>query len=369
MIFGMGLAALYNAAYNISASLLSNMQGNVSLNAEQIHGLKEYQIQGLRVGLSKDQVNHDWFSYAHAEAAEKGIPYEAYAGLNYDQVGYGILQGLTCEQLEGLDQYQIQGLHAGLSKEQVNHKWFEGSHAEAARKGIPYETYAGLSNVQVGGGILQGLSREQVNHEWFSVAHADAAREGIPYETYAGLSDVQVGDGILQGLTREQVEGLFYWQIKGVFAGLSREQVNHSWFGSNHVNAAGMGIPYKVYAHLPDSEVEKRVADYEAAKARALKFQCLSKEQLGVLGISQILAVVNHGMTFGQVVALEGLRLDAAICEHRAQQKLALCLAHHSKMEGKAPKALQIDDIYNQIKAFVGGKDQPVVPHLDLSVD
>ncbi len=52
-----------------------------------------------------------------------------------------------------------------------------------------------------------GLSREQVNYPWFSQAHAYAAKAGIPYAKYQGLTEMQV-KFIMRGLCRKQVEGL-----------------------------------------------------------------------------------------------------------------------------------------------------------------
>jgi hypothetical protein len=349
------------------------------LTRQQVAGLDGHQINGIRAGLSREQVSHDWFSLPHAEAAEKGIPYEVYAGLHYEEVWWGILKGLTRQQVEGLEGHQIDGIHAGLSREQVSHDWFSLPHAEAAEKGIPYEVYAGLHYEEVWGGILKGLtrqqveglndyqingvraglSREQVSHDWFSSTHAEAAEKGISYEVYAELNRDQVCYGILKGLTRQQVEGLNQCQINGVRAGLSREQVSHDWFSSTHVRAAERGIPYKVYSGAQSYKVYELVADYLAAKEKALKYGGLAEAQLKLLDTAQILAVIDHGMPFDRVNGLEGQALKDALREHVAQQKLALCLAHHQKMAGKAPQALQMDDIYYHIGAFVGGLKQP----------
>ncbi|MGD9152652.1 MAG: hypothetical protein PVG30_03210 [Gammaproteobacteria bacterium] len=237
---------------------------------QQVIGLNEYQLRGIRAGLTREQVNHKWFDYWHAEAAKKGISYEQYQGLTENQVEYGILKGLKREQVIGLGKYQLQGMNAGLTREQVENDWFDYWHAEAAEKGISYEQYQGLTKNQVEYGILKGLkreqviglgkyqlqgmnaglTREQVENDWFDYWHAEAAEKGISYEQYQGLTKNQVEYGILKGLKRKQVIGLGKYQLQGMNAGLTREQVEHNWFGFWHARLAEAKIPYEDYKEL-----------------------------------------------------------------------------------------------------------------------
>jgi hypothetical protein len=126
--------------------------------------LTSAQEQGIAAGLTQEQVNHQWFTSPHARAARKNIPYACYQGLSFEQVEYGILQGLSRDQVEDLNYDQIEGLRAGLDKTQVNHTWFKSPHAQAARQNIPYACFQGLSFEQVEYGICQGLSRDQVEN-------------------------------------------------------------------------------------------------------------------------------------------------------------------------------------------------------------
>ncbi|MDO8953998.1 MAG: hypothetical protein Q7V63_04020 [Gammaproteobacteria bacterium] len=296
------------------------------LSREQVEGLNIYEIRGIKAGLSRTQVGQGlyWeyefdsivaqkarqssFGEYHAIAAERGIAFELYVGLESHQIEHGILEGLTRAQVKGLEvdeikvikagltraqisglsRNQIKGLMAGLSRKQVNEPWFRAPHALAATLEIPYEEYKGLTDPIVEHGILYGLKRDQVigltrgqvlgiqaglersqvNFPWFKEIHAQIADKGIPYEEYENLSEHPALIAILNGLTRAQVVGLNLSEIKGIQAGLSREQViglnddqiegvqagltreqvSHSWFKASHAQAAKGGIPYYIYA-------------------------------------------------------------------------------------------------------------------------
>ena len=124
--------------------------------------LSAAQLRGISAGLTEEQVNHNWFWMSHAEAAEAGIDYEEYQELTPLQVRYGILKGLKRAQVIDLNVSQIEGVAAGLTREQVNHDWFVAYHRKAAEAGIDYEEYQELTWEQACYGILKGLTRAQV---------------------------------------------------------------------------------------------------------------------------------------------------------------------------------------------------------------
>ena len=161
------------------------------------------QLRGISAGLTQEQVNHDWFSYAHAQAAEASILYNEYQGLSYTQVEYGILKGLKREQVDNITcPYKLQGMVAGLNQEQVNNDWFSYGHAQAAEQDIDYETYNGFSNTQGECGILKGLKREQVaglNYNQIVVMR----RYQLPDATI--LKDIQ-DDGLLEQTALEYLQ-------------------------------------------------------------------------------------------------------------------------------------------------------------------
>jgi hypothetical protein len=64
------------------------------LNADQIRGIKDgLTRECIKADLTREQVNHDWFKNPHAHAAKNGIPYEQYQGLSYD-AARGVSDGL-----------------------------------------------------------------------------------------------------------------------------------------------------------------------------------------------------------------------------------------------------------------------------------
>jgi len=365
----------FSATKHESKVIVKPAAVSLSIDPALLVGLNEHQIRGMAAGLTREQVNHAWFSYEHAEAAKKRIPYEQYRGLSYEEVD-GILKGLSREQVVGLTYFQIRGIKAGLTREQVNHKWFSYTHAEAAERKIPYEQYRGLSYEEVDGilqglsrkqvvgldewqirGMLAGLTREQVNHAWFSIGHAEAAEKKIPYKRYNGLSNMEAS-GISKGLSKEQLVGLNDDQIQGMIAGLTREQVNHAWFSNAHAYAAEKKIPYQVFAGLAQIQVNRAVKAYESAKDKGLKFG-LTKTQLEALSTKGILAITDHGMKFEQVMAIPGSGLDEALRLHRVNQALSFCMSQYDavgeRARGKeAPMALKVPDVFETVCAFLG---------------
>lgn len=63
-------------------------------------------MRGLLAGLTRAQVEHDWFTDRHFKAARRELPYEEYEGLSYDQAD-GLVKSLKRRQVVGLDRDQI----------------------------------------------------------------------------------------------------------------------------------------------------------------------------------------------------------------------------------------------------------------------
>ncbi|MGD9109129.1 MAG: F-box protein [Gammaproteobacteria bacterium] len=238
----------------------------------QVIDLNKYQIQGIKAGLTREQVKNSWFSYWHAKAAVANISYDQYKELTMDQVRYGILKGLERGQVVGLNWCQIEGMGAGLTQEQVMHDWFGYWHAKAAKNNIPYNQYKGLTLLQIKYGIFNDLKRWQVENDWFGYWHGKAAENNIPYDQYKGLTEDQVRYGILDDLKRAQVVGLKNkHQIQGIKVGLTRKQVMHDWFGYWHTIAAKVKIPYEDYKGLSEDKV--RILYFKLLYYRRLCFK------------------------------------------------------------------------------------------------
>lgn len=103
-----------------------------------------------------------------------------------------MLAGIAAEELVGLSPVQVNGLTAGLSRDQVNHVWFDNNHVNAHRAGLAYEAYQGLESYAQVQGLMAGLSRDQVNHDWFRLYHVRAHQAGIAYDAYKDCTREQV---------------------------------------------------------------------------------------------------------------------------------------------------------------------------------
>lgn len=109
----------------------------------------------------------------------------------------GALNGLPLEHMEGLSAYQIQGIHKGLTRDQVNHAWFMSSHSSAAEKGIPYAEYKGLGHKAT----LSATSN-------YLAAKAKGLKYGVTAEQMAVLSAKKILAITDHGMKFEAVLGL-----------------------------------------------------------------------------------------------------------------------------------------------------------------
>jgi hypothetical protein len=331
------------------------------------------QQKGIEAGLSVAQVSYDWFKYNHFLAAKAGIPYEQYQGLTESQIAYGILRGLNRDQVEGVIEdwcleWRLGGMVSGLTKTQVNQPWFRISHCRAAEEGFSYESYQGLTETQVNSGIRKGLSREQVewatgdesdyqlrgmvaglskeqvNHAWFGVEHATAAEEGFLYESYQGLTQCQVSEGIRKGLSREQAEGIDNpGQLWGIRFGLTRAQVQNDWFSTVHAGAAQEGMPYAHYEGLTSDQVH------------AMRFKKLRREQVEGLNQSQIILVKEHCLPTANIVrGLDYPAAHRAAKKFRVSERVALAMGGHLRLgAGSVLNRDGIRDNLSEIGKFI----------------
>ncbi|MDF2530115.1 MAG: hypothetical protein K0Q57_995 [Gammaproteobacteria bacterium] len=358
---------------------------------DQVGGLTEYQMRGLKTGLNKDQVYKDWFKEAHAIAAEKGLPYSEYENLGYYEMKDGILKGLSRSQVEGLDFIQIQGIHDGLSREQVI-GLNSSCQIQGVLEGLSREqvlgldrdqimgVHAGLSREQVLGlncnqieGLKAGLNRKQVTKYRFTESHAEAAKMKIPYHEYCNLDYYQVQHGILKGLTRAQVSGLRDYQIDALHFGLDREQVDHDWFTEAHAKAAE-SYPYEEYAGLEWHQVKNGILNgFSRAKVEGLNSIQMSGLNAG-LSREQVnhewfdyshLECAESGVPYSvyagkKLVYVSDINNLIYSYRGRLNARLALCMATHPRLgENASPglkKLMNNVDLSKVLCSYLGPK-------------
>ncbi|CAM4406362.1 MAG: hypothetical protein LEGION0398_MBIBDBAK_00263 [Legionellaceae bacterium] len=80
----------------------------------------------------------------------------------------------------------------GLTREQVNHDWFTSSHVFLMTNDhFTYDTVKELNRGQLYG-LKVGLTREQVDHKWFTMSHADSIKRGIDYSILEGKTEKEL---------------------------------------------------------------------------------------------------------------------------------------------------------------------------------
>jgi len=189
---------------------------------EKMKGLKNYEIDGLSYGLTREQMQVDNFGYHTVigilTLLENISPDDAY------------------EKVKGLDENQVKGALIGLTREQMQVDNF-GSHTVGGirtllKRGISfdeaYEEVKELSEDKVLGFLLT-LTREQMQVDNFDL------------HTVLGIKSLIKGGASL-GEAYEKVKGLDENQVNNVITGLSsqaRKQVN---VGGFDVPALGLRI-------------------------------------------------------------------------------------------------------------------------------
>tara|TARA_Y200000002_G_scaffold209284_1_gene172594 strand:- start:6358 stop:7221 length:864 start_codon:yes stop_codon:yes gene_type:complete len=146
----MGRGMLLDDAYTLLAGL-SEVQVEAvlsGLSREQVCGLDIFQIDGIRLGLSTEQVRVSDFGHDTLRGIRRliengmsiGDAYDLLEGLTAGQVE-AVLSGLSREQVFGLNIFQIHGIRLGLSSEQVRVSDF----GHAALSGIRRLIDSGIS--------------------------------------------------------------------------------------------------------------------------------------------------------------------------------------------------------------------------------
>ncbi len=98
------------------------------LQRTDVVDLRDIQIDALlweEGRLTREQVNHQWFAAIHLIALKEGLKYEDIAGL--------------------LD-FQIDGIRLKLTREQVTQAWFDRGHVTAIKEGFQYAWIKGISD-------------------------------------------------------------------------------------------------------------------------------------------------------------------------------------------------------------------------------
>jgi hypothetical protein len=84
-----------------------------------------------RMGILREEFYHEQFSQEHINAMQRGLDFERIKSLSADEI-LELTHGLTHSQSWGLRKYN-------LSREQVNHKWFDRSCLKDMDAGMTYE--------------------------------------------------------------------------------------------------------------------------------------------------------------------------------------------------------------------------------------
>jgi len=131
-----------------------------------------FKAEGLRLGLSVEQVNNDWFGHLHVVCIES--------------------KRFSYEQIQGLTTNQLAGFSKGLSRELVTDREFDACQIPFILAGLfKFEEIKGLNAAQIHG-LQVGLTRAQVEFPRFTQAHADKYEAGFSYEKIAGKKPEQL---------------------------------------------------------------------------------------------------------------------------------------------------------------------------------
>lgn len=223
------LCHLRSVAFKKELYKVNNSQDTVTVindailnsSPEQTQELNTQQLAGIRAGLVREQVAFDWFSEGHVLCARREQPYVKYTGLTNDQA-FVVADGRTREQAITLSNDALQSAQLGTDyasffgacgawnlRGQGPSPWVSGlgifQSCAVVTANIPQAVVKDLNKAQVRG-VLAGLTREQVYHAWFTLTHALAAESGIPYVAYERLSEDQVW-AVVNGANCEETKG------------------------------------------------------------------------------------------------------------------------------------------------------------------
>lgn len=136
---------------------------------EQIFSYTTNQLYGLQAGISHDEVNIPNYSNLHTSLLKKGFDISQIKHLNVIQ-------------LAAIEEHD-------LSIEEVDHDWFEYAHLDALAIGRTYQEICGLTILQAQALIAKrSLKREHVMAPWFKEEHLSAIKAGFSYDEINGLS-------------------------------------------------------------------------------------------------------------------------------------------------------------------------------------
>jgi len=180
--------------------------------------------------------------------------------------------------LANLEPIMLTGIRAGLTREQVEYKWFDIQHTIMIEAGFSYADIQGLNLMQLDG-LCIGLTREQVNHNWYSLDHTECLKRGkLSYAAIKGLTIQEVWakefnltlaqvtnpyfsrehlDLIIKGYRFNDIIGLNTTKLLSLHYGLSLQQVTHPRFTAIHRNYYLNGYTYEQIKDLSIEELYK----------------------------------------------------------------------------------------------------------------
>lgn len=195
-----------------------------------------------------------------------------------------IQKGFSFQTIKLLAPYRIAAaVEHNLPLSKVSGQWFTPNHSKALLLAFTYETIENLTGLQLQG-VMNGLTRAQVLPPWFQYEHLIAVQAGLAYEVIRRRSITEVNNlniyarqftpiilhashtslntAVKLNLSHQKIKNLTELQLQGVMAGLSPEQVTHSWFQHEHLMAIQTGFMYEKIAEKSTEEVnELRIAN------------------------------------------------------------------------------------------------------------
>lgn len=119
------------------------------LTIQQVAGINNHdQVDGLVMGFTREDVIANWFTSSHLSAVTNGLAIDIVRGKSYIEL-YAITNGISAELVTDLtEKNQVDGLVCGFAKNDVLAPWFSHQHVKSANDGVPLNLLIGKNETQ-----------------------------------------------------------------------------------------------------------------------------------------------------------------------------------------------------------------------------
>jgi len=164
----------------------------------KISGLSGVELDAFELGITREQILqmkklhfHLTQEFLEILKKTKDLPFEKILKKDREEASLlldALAKGFSYSQLQNLKVHQLRALSISheLTLEQVAAVWFTPQHF-LGLVSCSYNTIEGLNPTQLQG-VLAGLEREEVLPGWFTKRHLDAFSEGVPYKAIRGTT-------------------------------------------------------------------------------------------------------------------------------------------------------------------------------------